>query len=72
MDLNQLSCLDSLTVKPVTAVVRRHIADNSDHYVTVQSMQQSFAKNLKASGSSKNRGGKPKKNGEGGSAPTKK
>ena len=32
---------------PVTAVVRRHIADNSDHYVTVQSMQQNFAGNLK-------------------------
>jgi hypothetical protein len=45
--LEALACLDELTVMPVTAVVRRHIADNSDHYVTVQSMQQNFAGNLK-------------------------
>lgn len=32
---------------PVTATVRRHIADNSDNYTTVQSMQKNFSGNLK-------------------------
>ena len=37
----------SISVRPVTAVVRRHPANNSDQYSTVQGMQQSFAANLK-------------------------
>ena len=34
-------------VKPMTALVRRHIAGTSDRYVTVESLQKAFALNIK-------------------------
>jgi hypothetical protein len=49
--MGDIACLEMLAVKPVTAIVRRHIADNSDNYVTVHSMQANFSNNIKTCGS---------------------